>query len=500
MTASQEAAATAISRPGPGTTVPEVGPGAQSPDNLVRRALQVIPVVVFLGVLAGIVKYTARPLTNFDTYFHLRIGQEFLDGWSLRDPGSLSTFSTADWLPTQWASQMLMATTERQLGLAGVAWLSGVWFVLLAVALYVSARRQASALAAATLTTLAVVAMQPALSARPQVLSYALVVVFVSTWLASIDDGRPRWWLVPLTWVWAVVHGMWPLAVVIGVAGVLGAALERRHEAGVLARLAAVPLLCGVAAALTPIGPALYGAVVNVGGNARFFSEWGSPDFHHPMAYLPAAMVGATALLWLRRGPTPWSQLAFLALGAAFTLYSIRTLPVAVAIMTPLLAAALAPYLAPQPVRRWERLTVAGGALAAVACLAALVPQTTTPDEDGLANVAGELSSLPDGTPVLNAWEWGGYLMWDQPRLDLVMHGYGDMFTTDELQRNTDIEGLAPDWEDLVAETGARVAVLRSEGKLAHALTQGYDWEVVAEDEVAVMLRAPEDWPASIDD
>ena len=46
---------------------------------------------------------------------------------------------------------------------------------------------------------------------RPQVISYLLVAVTVGAWLRTRDDGRLRWWLVPLAWVWAMLHGMWPI-------------------------------------------------------------------------------------------------------------------------------------------------------------------------------------------------------------------------------------------------------------------------------------------------
>ena len=141
---------------------------------------------------------------------------------------------------------------------------------------------------AAAITMLALAAAQPALSARPQVLSYTFVVVFTVAWLGSMRDGRPRWWLVPLTWLWAIVHGMWPLAILIGVVGAAGALIERRHALRRRLRLFLVPLLCALAAAVTPVGPALYGAVVQVGANAEYFTEWASPDFRHPMAYLTA--------------------------------------------------------------------------------------------------------------------------------------------------------------------------------------------------------------------
>ena len=142
------------------------------PDNLVRRALQLIPVLVFVGTCLAVVKYALQPITNPDTYFHLRFGSEFLSGWSLRDPGTVTPFATREWLPTQWAPQMVMAWMEDWWGLAGVAWLAGTWYLLFALALYVAARREAPALVAAAITVLALAAAQPALSPRPQVLSY----------------------------------------------------------------------------------------------------------------------------------------------------------------------------------------------------------------------------------------------------------------------------------------------------------------------------------------
>ena len=144
-------------------------------------------------------------------------------------PARVTPFATREWLPTQWAPQMLMAWMEDRWGLAGVAWLAGTWFLMFALALYVAARRQASALVAAAITMLALAAPSRRCQPRPQALSYIFVVVFTVAWLGSIRDGRPRWWLVPLTWLWAIVHGMWPLAVLIGLVGAAGALLERKH-------------------------------------------------------------------------------------------------------------------------------------------------------------------------------------------------------------------------------------------------------------------------------
>ena len=115
-----------------------------------------------LGVFALLTNHAKDPLTNTDTYFHLRFGHEFLTGnWSLSDPGSVTTFGTNDWVPTQWLPQVVMAQLEDWFGLAGVAWLSGLIYLSLAFTLWVVARRHASPLVAAPVTVVAILAAAP---------------------------------------------------------------------------------------------------------------------------------------------------------------------------------------------------------------------------------------------------------------------------------------------------------------------------------------------------
>ena len=115
-----------------------------------------------------------------------------------------------------------MAQAEDWFGLPGVAWLQGLLHLALAVTLWVIARRHAGPLAAALILILGLFAASPGLSMRPQVISYLLVAVTTAAWMSSRADGRARWWLVPLTWVWAMCHGMWPVGIVIGLVAVVG--------------------------------------------------------------------------------------------------------------------------------------------------------------------------------------------------------------------------------------------------------------------------------------
>src|SRR6476646_3613533 len=83
------------------------GPASGSPSSGgLARSRVLLPFLVLLATLAAVAHGFAVPLTNTDTYFHLRFGHEFLHGaWSPWHPGSVSTFATAHWVPTQWLSE-----------------------------------------------------------------------------------------------------------------------------------------------------------------------------------------------------------------------------------------------------------------------------------------------------------------------------------------------------------------------------------------------------------
>jgi hypothetical protein len=452
---------------------------------------------IFAGVLAIVIRGVAAPLSNDDTYFHLRFGSEFLHHWSLRHPGSVSTFATADWLPTQWLSEAVMARTEEWLGLAGVAWLFGVQLLALMTTLYLIARRWVDPLLAVLLTTAALVAASKGLSMRPQTLSFLLVAVTAAAWMRTREDGRLRWWLVPLTWVWAMLHGMWPVGIVLGLVAVAGLALDRERTRDELGKALLVPVLSAVAAGLTPVGPALYGAVTGVGSRAHYFAEWGTPDFTAPALVVLGLMLAVAVVLVVRRGRATWFDLAFLLTAGACAVWSWRTVPVAAVVLVPLIAAHALPADGREPPARPGRLELvllAGALVLALGALGAAVPATADAPPAQPAWAEAELGSLPAGTAVLGEWDQGGYLMWRYPRLDLLMHGYGDTFTDAELQRNSDIVGLAPGWDDELRATGVRIAVLRPGNPLAYALEHQLRWKVLHRSPTLEELQAPAGW------
>lgn len=481
----------------PSGTGPDPGESSTSGggSRLTRLARRVVPAGLVAAVGALLTQYAARPLSNSDTFFHLRFGHEFLTGaWSLRDPGSVTAYGTADWVPTQWLPQVLMAGLEDRFGLAAVAWFAGLQFILLALAVYVVARRWADPVVAAPVLVFVVIASGSGLSMRPQVLSYALVAVTAGLWLSVRAGGRAPWLLVPLTWFWAAYHGMWPLGILIGLVVCAGLALDGRARGRRLATLVAVPLASAVAAAVTPVGPRLYEAVLLVNSRGEYFSEWGAPDATSLPSLALLALLGVTAIVLLRGGRADWTVVLLLALAAGWAVYSQRTVPAAAALLVPLAAVALQSLLgARTPPGRVERWAVGGGAVAALLVLAVLVPRTAAEPAPQPAWVQPTLSALPAGTPILNDSLYGGFLMWAYPQLDVLLSGYGDLYTDAELERTRVLESVDPGWDDVARGTGARVALVHQDSALGYAL-QLAGWTVAQESDTVRLLRAPASW------
>lgn len=455
-----------------------------------------LPAVLLGVVLAIVVRAFARPLTNPDTYFHLRFGAEFLHGWSLRDPGSVTTQATASWVPTQWLPEIVMARLEDWFGLPGVAWLAGALVVGLVAACYLAARRRAEPLVAVALVMAALLAASIALSARPQVISYVLVVLTVDAWLRTAEDGRPRWWLVPMTWVWAMCHGMWPLGLALGGLALVGLALDRRTTRARWLRLACVPALSAVAAALTPVGPELYVQLLRVQDRASYFQEWRSPHLTNHACVALLVLLAVTALALVRTGWPGWVTALLLAAAVACAFWSWRTVPVSAAMTVPLAAPLLQRWTGRLPARprRRELAALATGCLVALVALGLAVPHRVPDPTRSPGWLRPAMSSLPAGTEVLSTWDTSAVLMWRFPQLDVIAHGYGDTYTLPELRRSYDVQVLAPGWAADLRQTRCTVAVLSTQSPLARALVAQEHWQVVHRSPGLEMVTAPTGW------
>jgi hypothetical protein len=455
-----------------------------------------MPLTAFVLLVVGVARGAANPISDPDAWWHLRVGREIWSGnWSLTDTGSMSSFATEEWIPRDWIPQLVASKFEDWFGLPGVAWLYGAALVGFVVCGYLACRRQADPLPALLATTLATIGANDSLSQRPQLVSFILMFVFTSAWLQSAQDLKPRWWLVPLTWLWACSHGMWYCGIAVGVAVVAGLVLDRRVTRAQVKRLAAVPVLGILVAALTPAGPGLLLTAFETSGKWDFVTEWGAPSF---LSTAPAATIGMVllvALSWARRATRiSWTSLGLLLLATAWALMAARTVALAAVLMAPIVAGVIQSWLyggAPDRPRRSELLTVTAAAVTCLVGLAVAVPATASSAGGVPDRLSAQMDRMPPGTPILNEYTLGGWLHWRHPELQTVIDGFTDGYSLSDLQEYGTVVSVAPGWEEYVEDRGLRTALLPADSPLAFALTDRLGWTELGEDEGFVLLRAP---------
>ncbi|KQV72774.1 hypothetical protein ASC64_19180 [Nocardioides sp. Root122] len=452
----------------------------------IRRVLPVLGLCVLMG---SAVRQQVVPGADNDLWFHLRFGRELLGDWDISAPGHLSSFDSADWVATQWLPQMGLARLVDAGGLAAVLWVVGTLVLALVCLVYLTCRREAAPLPAAMATGLTYVVAAPGLGPRPQLLSYVLIAVCCAAWLKTVEDGRPRWWLVALAWLWPMLHGMWPVGVLLGAVAVAGMALQRRWSAPTLRWVALVPLLSLVASACTPLGLDVFRSLGAVGSRSAYFTEWASPSFSS-VAALPLLVMAAVVVLdGLRRSTVDWPEALWLGLAIAWALYSVRTAPVAAIMLAPMVARSVQRLVPADagPSRR-EVVVVLG---AAAVASAVLVPVAAQRDEARVvpAWVDQRLDAMPGGSAVLDEWDFGPYLLWRHPDLQVVAHGYGDVFTDAELARNAGLMLQQPGWREDLDELDVDVALVDPDTPLGYALMDDPGWRIVEADDAYALLE-----------
>ncbi|KQZ67294.1 hypothetical protein ASD66_20225 [Nocardioides sp. Root151] len=443
--------------------------------------------------IAAVVRQAARPISDPDSFWHLRLGS---DVWTAKSVGQ-PDWSTSDDRPfvlTQWLPEVIASRFESAFGLAGVAWLFGLSLVVLVVIIYQTCRRSAGLTAAAFTVALCTVGMSASLSPRPHMVTYILLAVTVVAWLRTADDLRARWWLVPLTWVWACSHGMWFTGPLVGIAVVLGLALDRRVDRRTLLHFAALPVASICAAAITPVGPALLEAPFAVSGISAFITEWQAPSFRAIGPGATALMLALIVLTWARQTErVPWTRLLLLLMATGWTLLAVRTVTLGAIIAAPLLAAAIQSWLgrSREAGSRREATVLLGAVVASLAVLAMVVPHVAAKPAGMPSGINDELRALPSGTPVLNDYASGGWLRWAHPNVDPLIDGFTEAYSLGELHDYATMNAAAAGWREAVRTTGARHALLVEDSPLATALQERLSWDLITADAGRVYLVAP---------
>jgi hypothetical protein len=457
------------------------------------RLVILVPLVVVGALPLVLLRFGTQPISDPDTLWHIMAGRALWSSWQFAGPDQLASFTQLPFVYHQWLPQLAMAGMDALGGLAGVAWLFHLLLLGFFIATYVLCRSQAGMLAAALASVAAWVGAGGSLSPRPQVVGFILLAVSLGAWLRTEKDGRLRWWLVPLTFLWACVHGSWLYAVALTGIFLLGRLLDGRLDRGQLRRVALFVATLLVVGLVTPVGPRLLLMPLAISQVSPFIMEWRPASITDPSAATTLLMGLVVLLSWLRsRERVTWTRLLLWLFAMGSTLMYARTIAVGAILVAPLLAEALQRALPRRTVPvRAERRVLAVTSLVSLLLAAVLVPATAASPGKVPSGFDAYLAALPEGTVVWNVDAVGGWLMYAHPNVRPTMDTRAEVYGPDYLDGYVRAISGYPGWQDTVATTGARYAIVTAGGPLQEGLVRQQRWWVVASAETYTLLAAP---------
>ncbi len=466
-------------------------------------------------VALGAFTMSLRTVTDPDVWWHLRTGQLIWQNHALfrTDPYSFTRFGQS-WINHEWLTDALMYLIYR----AG-SWtaLSTVFAVAASTALTVAYRRcDANASISALVTLCGAAAALPSLGVRPQVVSFLLASLFLRI-LDEAGPSRQLFWLVPLTLLWVNLHAGYAVGIALIVLYLIGVmsdatlGFEPRENATPKLRSLFLVLLPSIAIiAFNPYGMKMYSypfETLHSQAMQSAIQEWASPNFHE-IKHLPTFILLLALLVLFAVQPRKVrpSQMLLLLAGITGALLSVRHIPLFVLIAIPTISRLLqscADEYGIMAQRRTQHSSsthtaVIYGLLALVVMAFAIIrvlgiTRRQAQDEATMFPQAATsfLSHYEVSGPLLNPYDWGGYLIWQRYPSQLVfIDGRADVYGDTLLNESVSTYYLRGDWYGSLENWGITSALLPAHAPLVQGL-KARGWLEMYADSQAVILRQP---------
>lgn len=481
------------------------------PSSAYQRQLFVL--FLLAVVVAG---KTIRPCLDYDTWWHLRVGQYIVAEQRIPDHDPFSRIGQEEhvpWLAYSWLYELGLFGSYQLGGVGGVlalrrlavmlSWGGVAWFSL------VHCRNSRFGMIVLALVT---VSLLPFSLERPWHFSIFFTTLTFHAVFRVRDgaDWRRFLWLVPVYMLWANLHiqfvmgfavlGLAWLAVLID-GFIRGDPAAKKAASG----LFGLGLACSLGTLATPFYVRLYLVI------------WQYASQTAVLAYIPEAqplrfkevidhwynwplvlLVGWAAISSVRRGFRAW-DLLFLASACYFGIRMQRDLWYGVlAAATVVLRERDGDDAAPSEFSAKSIVAVAAAAIVVVTLAwdLALSRENAVAETHEKVFPVGAVQfvreSRPPG-PLFNHFDWGGYLIWELPEYPVSMDGRTNLYGEPRLVRLFDTwEG--EHWEDDtdLLQAGVIIAPIRR-GNYEFPLTkimreQNQRWRIVYEDDTAVVF------------
>jgi len=393
------------------------------------------------------------PLRNFwvdpDVWWHIKVGATILSThrWPTTDPYSYTVYGT-HWIAYQWLGEVVIALFANLWGLRGLMALDMILAAAILFALYaLVTMRCGNCKAAFAACALFLPLVYTSLSLRPQMLAYLFLLLTLII-LERFRQGRTGalWLLPPLFLVWINTHGIFMIGLfALGVywaCGLMaihwGDVESRRWTTRERIRLELVGLLILMALVITPYGAELLLYPLDLAFSQQIMManiiEW-QPVMTDPtggkifLVFLIAYLFAQVTLrLRLRL-----EELVLLLAGIAGACLHLRLLLIFVPFTAPLFGVILARWVEPFAPAKDKHALNAALMVIVVGAVIGFFPSRA--DLEGImkekwpVRAVAYLRQHPAPKPMLNSYEYGGYLIWQMSDVNKVfIDGRADIY------------------------------------------------------------------------
>ncbi len=482
------------------------------------------PSLVEVFFLAVMLAAFGRPqswqslLSDGDCGWHIRTGDLILKTGAVPhvDPFSFSR-AGQPWFAWEWLSEIIFSLLHRWGGLAAVAGFSVVLLCFTAALLLAWLLRRGAGLWVGVAVSFAVISASTVhYLARPHVFS----ILFTTAALLLIDEDRRRpgrrvWILVPLSALWANLHGGFvALAVILGLL-LAGAAWER--EWSQVRRYGLIAALCSAATLINPYGWRLHQHIATYLRSSWILDnvqEFQSPRIRSESMIVFAALLLLGAALSSRAiARRQWFDATLVLAWGFAALRSARHVP--------LYAIAAAPLVAAECARWWARGAEGRSRGSPVAVFWQLSQELGASRHFGLwtpifaalglwvAMPRAAIADFPSaGFPVeavarhanvlrparvLTSDQWADYLIYRfSPEQRVFFDGRSDFYGPEVGRDYQALLSVSPDWPKALARYGFDVALLPMDWPLGAVLERDPEWKLVDRDpKFLLLVRQP---------
>jgi hypothetical protein len=467
-----------------------------------------LAVTYAMAAIAGL-----RPPTDPDIWWHLRTAGWIIDHGAVPFVDPFSAYGMGKpWIAYSWLFELILLALYRALGLAGVVLFAALGSLLTTIALHrLVARYERRVPYALAVTLVAVAAMAPVFWPRSYVLSIILFVIELHVILYVRETGRARaLLLLPLiTAVWANLHIQFVYGLFVLGAAALAVPLERWLPAAVAGARSlvgfkpfALALLASMAATLvTPYHVWIYRALfdhVTHTGTFDLINELHAPMFRGLADWSVLGMALAAVFVLGRQRLAPPFFVLLMAAGLFVSFRAARDVWFVVIVAAVIVARAQQAVTTPR--HRPSPRLLAGVCALTVAIVALFAASRDVSPRALDASVAQTypvaasrfVAERRYPGPLFNHYDWGGYLIWRLPALPVSMDGRANVYGPERIRRSVETWAGLRGWDadpDLLA---ARLVIAQRRFALAELLRRHPRFEVVYEDDVAVVFVARE--------